>query len=75
MALDSTAVTAAVDAYIDTMDPAPTAVDRAKIHEGLDPLFTGIFEGIRDNAVVSPDGSGMDLNVGGNAVTGTGKLL
>ena len=38
------------------------------------PMFRAIFAGIQSNAVVSPAGA-TPMNVGGNLVVGTGKVI
>jgi hypothetical protein len=75
MALDNTAADAALEVWIDTLSPTPTETQKTSIRDNLRPLIRAIYAGIVANAVVSPDGTGTDLNVGGAAVTGTGKLL
>ncbi len=74
MALNNAAADAALETWISSLSPAPTADQKQAIRDGMQPLIRAIYAGIVANAVVDPDGAGTDMNVSGSAVTGTGKI-
>ncbi len=74
MALDDAAADAAVNAWLDGIDPPMSEAAKASVRSGIGPLIRAVYAGIVANAVVSPAGAPAVMAAGGDNVTGTGKI-
>lgn len=73
MSLNDAAADAALETYISSLSPAPSADQKAAVRTNLQPLIRALYAGIVANAVVSPAGT-IPMNVGGSLVGGFGKI-